>query len=83
MIEDETVGWRHRVSEHEFERAPGDNGGGKPGVLQSMGFQESRTTERLNKSNNNKSTVMLGAYFLTLLRQFLLEFQSPVTVTSF
>ena len=63
MIEDEMVGWRHRVSEHEFEQAPGDNGGGKPGVLQSMGFQESRTTERLNKSNNNKSTVIAWCLF--------------------
>ena len=32
------VGWHHQVNGHEVERAPGDSDG-KPGVLQSVGFQ--------------------------------------------
>ena len=63
MTEDETAGRHHRLNGHEFEQAPGDNGGGKPGVLQSTGFQESHTTERLNNSNNNKSTVIAWCLF--------------------
>ena len=40
MTEDEMVGWHHRLDGHEFEQAPGDSDGtGKPGVLQSMGWQ--------------------------------------------
>ena len=35
-IEDEMVGWHHRLNGHEFEKTPGD---GKPGVLQFMGSQ--------------------------------------------
>ena len=31
------VGWHHQPDVNEFEQAPG--GGGKPGVLQSMGSQ--------------------------------------------
>ena len=27
MREDEMVGWHHRLNEHEFEQAPGDNEG--------------------------------------------------------
>ena len=38
MTEGEMVGWHHRLNGHEFERTPGDDEG-KPGVLQSMGFQ--------------------------------------------
>ena len=48
-MEDEVVGWHHRLKGHEFEQAPGDGEGqGSPGVLQFMGSQESDTTERLN-----------------------------------
>ena len=32
------VGWRHRLNRHEFEETPGD-GGGKLGMLQTMGLQ--------------------------------------------
>ena len=40
MTEDEMVGWHHRLDGHEFEQTPGDSDGtGKPGVLQSMGWQ--------------------------------------------
>ena len=34
----EMVGWRHWLNRHEFEETPGD-GGGKPGMLQTMGLQ--------------------------------------------
>ena len=37
MIEDEMVGWHHRLYGQEFEEAPG--GGEAPGVLQSVGSQ--------------------------------------------
>ena len=36
MIEDEMVGWHHRLNGHEFEQALG------VGVLQSMGSQRVR-----------------------------------------
>ena len=32
------VGWHHQLNGHEVEQAPED-GYGKPGVLQSVGFQ--------------------------------------------
>ena len=37
--EDEAVGWHHQLNGHEFEQTLGDDGGQKPGVLQSMGSQ--------------------------------------------
>ena len=41
MTEDDMVGWHHRFNGHEFEHASGvgDEQGGRPGVLQSMGSQ--------------------------------------------
>ena len=40
VIEDETVGWHHWLSRHEFEQTPGRwLRTGKPGMLQSMGLQ--------------------------------------------
>ena len=40
MTEDETVGWHHQFSGHEFEQTPGDGPEtGKPGMLQCMGSQ--------------------------------------------
>ena len=44
VTEDEMVGWHPHLNGHEFEQAPGDRRTGKPGVLQSMGLQESDTT---------------------------------------
>ena len=39
VIEDETVGWHHRLDGQEFEQALGvGDGQGMPGVLQSTGF---------------------------------------------
>ena len=45
MIEDEMVGWHHRLDGHEFEYAPWT---GKPGVLWFMGYKESDMTKQLN-----------------------------------
>ena len=44
MMEDEMVGWHHQLYGHEFEQAlgVGNDGTGKPGVLQSMGLQRVR-----------------------------------------
>ena len=42
------VGWHHRLGGHEFEELWELVMDRKPGVLQSMGLQESDTTERLN-----------------------------------
>ena len=39
MTKDEMVGWHHRLNGHEFEQTQGDDGQGKPGILQSMGSQ--------------------------------------------
>ena len=41
MTEDEIVGWLHQLNEHEFELVPGvgDRQTGKPGMLQSRGWQ--------------------------------------------
>ena len=41
MTEDEMVGWHHRLSEPEFEQAPGV-GDGQGGVLWFMGSQRVR-----------------------------------------
>ena len=35
MMEDEMVGWHHRLNGHEFEQTSGD---GKPDVLPSVGL---------------------------------------------
>ena len=48
-IEDEMVGWHHRLDGHEFEQALGD-GDGQGGLVccSAWGRKESDTTERLN-----------------------------------
>ena len=48
MMEDERVGWHHRLNGHEFEQAPGvvDGQGGLV-CYDSWGRKESETTERL------------------------------------
>ena len=56
--EDEVVGWHHQLDGHEFQQAPGIGGGqGKPGVLHSMGRQESDMTERLNNNKINERLI--------------------------
>ena len=52
MIEDETVGWHHRLDEHEFEQAPGI--GDRQGSLvccSPWGLKESDTTEQVNSAH--------------------------------
>ena len=52
------VGWHHQLDGHEFQQAPGIGGGqGKPGVLQSMGWQESDMTERLSNNKINERLI--------------------------
>ena len=45
MTEDEMVGWRHRLNEHEFEKILGDSGGqGSLVCCSPRGCKESDTT---------------------------------------
>ena len=49
MTEDEMVGRRHRLNEHQFEQAPGvGDGQGSLACCSSRGGKELDTTERLN-----------------------------------
>ena len=43
MTEDETVGWYHRLSEHESEQTPGDSEGQRSLASAVHGVEESRT----------------------------------------
>ena len=49
MTENEMVGWRHRLDEHNFDQVPGvsDGQGGLP-CCSPWGCKESDMTERLN-----------------------------------
>ena len=48
-MEDELVGWHHRLNGHEFEQVLGDGEGqGGLAYYDSWGRKESDTTERLN-----------------------------------
>ena len=48
-MEDEMVGWYHRLNGHEFEQALGDGKGqGGLACCGPWGLKESGTTERLN-----------------------------------
>ena len=56
MIEDEMVGWHHRLSGHEFEQTPGvGDGQGGLACCSPWGPKESDTTERLNGTELNVS----------------------------
>ena len=49
--EDRVVGWHHRLSEHEFEQAPGDSEGqGSLVHCSPRGHKESDTTGLLNNN---------------------------------
>ena len=55
MIEDEMVGWHHRLEGHEFEQAPGDEEG--QGSLQCCSpwiCKELDTTERMKNNSENE-----------------------------
>ena len=48
-MEDEMVGWHHRLKEHKFEQTPGDGEGqGSLVCCSSWGHKELAMTERLN-----------------------------------
>ena len=48
-MEDEMVGWHHRLNEHEFEEAPGVGGGqGSLASCNPWGRKELDTTKQLN-----------------------------------
>ena len=51
MIEDEVVGWHHRLNGREFEQTPGDGEGqGSLACCSPWGRKESDTTWRLNNN---------------------------------
>ena len=46
MIQDEMVGWHHRVNAHEFKQTPGDTEGqGIPACCSPWGHKQSDTTQ--------------------------------------
>ena len=52
MTEDESVGWHHKLSGHEFEQALGDGEGqGSQECYSPWGLRELDTTEQLNNNN--------------------------------
>ena len=61
MIEDEMVGWHHRLDGHEFERAPGVGvGQGSPACCSAWAHKELDTTKQLN----NKYLTLLHCQYL-------------------
>ena len=63
VTENETVGWHHWLSRHEFEQAPGDaEGQGRLACCRPWGHKESDMTYRLN-SNNACEGSLLGLLF--------------------
>ena len=58
MIEDEMVGWHHRLSTHEFEQTLGDSEGqGSLTCCSLWGHKEWDMAERLNSNNNNSGPI--------------------------
>ena len=54
-MEDELVGWHHRLDAHEFGQAPGvDDGQGSLAFCSPLGCKELDTTERLNCTEKSK-----------------------------
>jgi len=52
-MEEEMVGWHHRLNGHEFEQTPGDiEGQGSLVCSSSWDHKKSDTTEQLNNDNN-------------------------------
>ena len=79
MTEDETVGWHHWLSGHEFEQALGDgHGQGGLACCSLWGRKESDRTERL--SNNHLYVESLKkSYRLTLTKQeYIRREQTPL-----
>ena len=63
MLEDEMVGWYHRLDGHEFEQAPGvGDGPGSLACCSPWGHKKSDTTEQLNwtEFEHPQSLVSMG-----------------------
>ena len=74
-IEDEIVGWHHRLSGHEFEQDLGDGEGqGSLVFCSSWGRKESDTTEQLSNNNSVATPSVLHHFshglFLVKLHSF-------------
>ena len=53
MIEDEIIGWDHRLEGHEFEQTlGGGEGQGGLGCCSPWGLKELDTSQRLNPNSN-------------------------------
>ena len=64
-IEDEMVGWHHRLHGHEFEQASGDaEGQGKPAILQSIGSQRAGHDWATEQQQTTLKTYFLRKDFL-------------------
>ena len=79
MIEDEMVGWYHRLSGHEFEQAPEDGGQGSLACCSPWACKEMDMIEPLNNNNDtiiqNSFTALKSPHqtilnFVILLKQF-------------
>ena len=75
MIEDEMVGWHHRLNGHEFEQTLRESEGQGSLTLQLWGRKESDMTWSLK---HNKSNIVWGNSFINshfkLVWQFILAF---------
>ena len=74
MTEDEMVGWRHRLSGHEFEQALGvGDGWGSLACCSPRGRRESDMTERLDSNNNFIPKTPLQALATKLSRKMIIK----------
>ena len=55
MMEDEMVGWHHRLNGHDFEQTPGDGEG--QGSLVCCGPRGRKELDRTERLNNNKTLI--------------------------
>ena len=75
MIENQIVGWHHRLNGHEFEQTPGNGEGqGSLAYCSPRSHKELDATEQLN---NNKNISCSNAISTSLPGSFKLFLQSP------
>ena len=73
MIENEMVGWHHRLDGHEFEQAPGvGDGQGSLSYCSPWGCEESDTTEQLNQPESESLPYDLN---ISLIREDIGEYK--------
>ena len=70
--EDETVGWHHRLNQHEFLQTPADSDGQGSLPLQSMGSQRVGH-ERATEEQQFRSVQQQQIVFKTLGRKLCME----------